>query len=83
MLYEYIFYLCSHVGSQNSCNGWKRLFNKFILSLKEVVAYIMYNFRFSINEIQEVITTSLRYCLNFTNKTKSKPVDHEIVSYNK
>ena len=55
------------------------LLNKFEFSLKEEVVFIMYNFRVSINEIQEVVTTSHRYCLNFTYKTKIRPVDHEIV----
>ena len=46
------------------------LFNKFELSLKEEVVYIMYNFRISVNEIEEVVTTSHKYCLKFTDKTK-------------
>jgi len=55
------------------------LLNKFEFSLKEEVVFIMYNFRVSINEIQEVMTTSYRYCLNFIYKTKIRHVDHEIV----
>jgi len=50
------------------------LFNKLKLSLKEEAVYIMYNFRVSVNKIQEVMTTSQRYYLNFTNKTKIIPV---------
>ena len=55
--------------------------NKFEFSLKEEVVFIMYSFRVSINEIQEVMTTLHGYCLNFTNKTKIRLVDHGIVSY--
>jgi len=56
------------------------LFNKFEFSLKEKTVFIIYNFRASINEIQEVMTTSHRYCLNFTDKTKIRPVDYGIMS---
>jgi hypothetical protein len=57
------------------------LFNKLEFSLKEDAVFIMYNFRVSINEIQEVMTTSHIFCLKFTDKTKIRPVDHEIVPY--
>ena len=57
------------------------LFGKFEFSLKEDDVFIMYNFRVVINEIQEVMTTSHRFCLNFTDKTKIRSVDHEIVPY--
>jgi hypothetical protein len=52
------------------------LFNKFEFSLKEET-----NFRVNSNEIQEVMTTSHRYCLNFADKTKIRSVDHGIVPY--
>ena len=54
--------------------------NKFEFSLKEEVVFIMYSFRVSINEIQEVMTTLHGYCLNFTDKTKIR-LDHGIVPY--
>jgi len=57
------------------------LFNKFESSLKEDVVFIMYNFWVVVNEIQEVMTTSHGFCLNFTDKTKIRPVDHGIVPY--
>lgn len=58
------------------------LFSKFKFSLKEEVVFIMYNFRVVVNEIQEVMTTSHRFCqINFTDKTKIRPVDHGIVPY--
>jgi len=38
-----------------------KFFNKFELSLKEDFVYIMYNFRFRINEIQDVMKTTHKY----------------------
>jgi len=51
-----------------------KLFKKLKLSLKKEAVYIMYNFRVSVNEIQKVMTTSHKYCLNFIDKTKIRPV---------
>jgi len=80
MLYECLFNYF-HKGHKIHARVCSELFNKFEFSLKEEVVFILYNFRVSINEIQEVMTTLHRYRFNFTNKTKIRLVDHEIVPY--
>jgi hypothetical protein len=76
MLYDFFFNYFRMQGHKIHAMVGSELFNKFKFSLKEEA-----NFRVSINEIQEVMTTTHRYCLNFTDKTKIRPVDHGIVPY--
>jgi hypothetical protein len=81
MLHEYFFNYFYMQGRKIHAMVSSKHFNKFKFSLKEKIIFIMHNFRVSINEIQEVMTTSHIYCLNFTDKTKIRHVDHGIVPY--
>jgi len=71
MLYEYYFNYFHMQGHKIHVMVVSELFNKLKLSLKEEAVYIIYNFRINVNEIQEVMTTSQRYCLNFRDKPRS------------